>query len=103
MYYDQARTPSPLATNNTWQIPSAVISHSFILLMIGRYGRYGTHLLNVNEIRNSAFDTSDGALSFPEGSLSSYWRVSINPSGVLKLVSMYNTNNAPNVIAFGIL
>ena len=99
----KGNTPSPLSLNGTWQIPDALMSHSFIMLMVGRYGRYGTNLVSVNEIRDSAYNSSDGALAFPEGSLAGYWRIYISQTGVIKLTTMVNTSNQPNIIAYGIL
>ena len=99
---DRGVSSSSLNLNETYQIPIAVWAHNIIFIYVGRYGAGATNIFNKADLDNGFAASSSGGLIFPGGSSNIYWRITISSTGLVKLVGMNNTSNAPNVTVSGI-
>jgi hypothetical protein len=92
-----------LAIGDTWQIPSELLAHTFVVLQLGRYGKYDTVTILTEQIINGGYAETSGSLVFFDGGPSYYWKIKISQSGLLTLLSTSTSNSAPNILARGIL
>ena len=94
---DYAQSSSFLNVNDTWQIPSAVWAHTFILIGIRRQGLGGYMLVDKNEVHN--FDNS---MIIPEQD-GNYYKFKISNTGLFTLTGKSSGLNEPVIMARGFL
>lgn len=93
-----AISSAPLAVNGTYQIPTAILNHKIVILILRRYGHIGSAVLLSENIRAGV--ATEGSTIYPFTGVN--YTYTINGTGLLKLTAMTG-NVEPYIQVVGIL
>ena len=85
------------AVNDTVQIPNDVLAKSIIIIVLRRYGYFGTITVSKSQLSQGAY--SAGTQLYGDNNNS--WKINISNSGVITLVAISGTA-FPNVDCYGL-
>lgn len=85
------------AVNDTVQIPNDVLGKSIIVIVLRRYGYFGTITISKSQLSQGAY--SAGTQVYGDNNNS--WKINISNSGVITLVAISGTA-FPNVDCYGL-
>lgn len=85
------------AVNDTVQIPNDVLAKSIIVIVLRRYGYFGTITVSKNQLQSGAYTAGTQVY----GDNNNSWKITISNSGVITLSAISGTAY-PNVDCYGL-
>ena len=93
-----AISSAPLAVNGTYQIPTAILNHKIVILILRRYGHIGSSVLLSENIRSGV--ATEGNTVYPFSGMN--YTYTISGTGLLTLTAITG-NIEPYIQVVGIL